>query len=224
MEEKKVVIDPVWDKIHGSGWGKYPAESVVRFLVRYKRAAPDFANSNTLLELGCGGGANTKMIIAEGYRVTAIDGSPNAIKNTKNYVGEGATLQVLDFNALSEHFAPESFDIIVDNVSIYTAKLEDIKNILAQVHTILKKGGLFYSSVFSPFTSGYLTGDEVEPGTYTDIKEGALANAGLQHISTEEEMREVYGNFFSVRSIDTHEYTELNKERRVGLLESVWVK
>lgn len=224
MRNEKVTIDPVWDKIHEHGWGTYPAESVIRFLIRYKRATPNFSDANTLLELGCGGGANTKMMLAEGYRVTAIDGSQNAVKNTRAFVGDGATVEIVDFNDLEQHFDPESFDLVVDNVSTCVAKLGTIENILSQVRTVLKKGGLFYSSVFSPFTSGYTTGEEIEPNTYTNIKEGPLADEGAQHIFTEAHMREVYGNYFTPRSIDTHEFTEFNKERRVGLLESVWVK
>ncbi len=41
---------------------------------------------------------------------------------------------------------------------------------------------------FGEDLAGYKSGKQIEPGTYTDIKEGVLSNRGLSHIFTEEEL------------------------------------
>lgn len=212
----KSSMDPIWNEIHRGAWGKYPSESLVRFLCRYKKAESDFINKNKILDLGCGGGANTKMMLAEGFDVCAVDGAKEAVNHAKVFVGsKKVKYYSADFLGIEPIFAKNYFDIVCDNVSIYANTLANIENILGIISKIIKKNGLFYSSCFSTKNSGFGLGKKLETGTYADVSEGNFKGRGLVHFYTEKELRRIYGKFFEIKSFDTEYYTEFNGQNRV---------
>ena len=204
-------IDPLWNKIHKTGWGKYPSENLVRFLCRYKKDAKRFNNKNIILDSGCGGGANTKVMVAEGYKVYALDGSAEGVaaasKLTKCLK---VVYKVGDFLDIDNFFLPGYFDIICDVVAVYANKIDDIKNIFEKIHKLLKKGGIFYSTCFTTKTTGFGEGVELEKSTFTDMRVGSLKGRGVAHFFTEKEVEELYGRYFKIISIDRISYTENN--------------
>ncbi|OGN04108.1 MAG: hypothetical protein A2831_02240 [Candidatus Yanofskybacteria bacterium RIFCSPHIGHO2_01_FULL_44_17] len=212
-------MDPIWNKIHKGGWGKYPNEALVRFLCRYKKAEPDFKRNNKVLDLGCGAGANTKMMVAEGFKVWAVDGAGEAVRHAKAFVSQKNTkFIVADFVDIASIFPKGFFDIVCDNVSVYTNTVKNIEAILASVAKILKKDGLFYSSCFSTKTLGCGLGKKLESGTFIDIRESVFfKDRGIAHFYTEKEARKVYGKFFTVQSFDVDYHTEFNGQNTVSM-------
>lgn len=211
-------MDPIWNILHQQGWGKYPNESLVRFVCRYKRAAgDDFNAKNKVLDVGCGGGANLKMIVDEGFDATGVDGSAEAIQNATAFVGPNrARYAVGDFLDLENIFKDRAFNIICDNVSICSNTLSVIETILSQINTLLAPEGWFYSSCFSTDTLGYGDGEELEPDTFTNIKSGALQKVGTVHFFNEASVRATYEKFFAIQSIDASYYTEGNGGMRIA--------
>lgn len=58
---------PVWDKIcENQQWGKYPAESLIRFVARNYYQSKERSNVS-ILELGCGPGGNLWYLAREGF-------------------------------------------------------------------------------------------------------------------------------------------------------------
>lgn len=212
---KKISMDPIWDKIHNGGWGKYPSESLVRFLCRYKNTTQNFKKVNKILDIGCGGGSNTKMMLAEGFDICAIDGSKEAIKRAKAFVGSNVKFVSADFFDIKNFFLENYFDIICDNVSIYANTLDSIENILKIASDVLKKDGLFYSVCFSTKTSGFGSGKKIEPRTFTNIQKSPFKERGVTHFYTEKELRKIYGKFFRIESFDTECYTEYNGKNKI---------
>ncbi|MBR1383475.1 MAG: hypothetical protein IJ555_06660 [Ruminococcus sp.] len=52
-------FDSKWEKVHQErDWGKYPAESTIRFVARNFYSVPDRSRVK-ILDFGCGGGATT---------------------------------------------------------------------------------------------------------------------------------------------------------------------
>jgi len=215
-ENKKKTIDPAWDKAYKDGWGrKYPSENLVRFLCRYKKTE-DFKKKNKILDLGCGSGANTKMMYEEGYDTYAVDGSIYAVRKAKKFLlNKEVDLKVCDFSGIDKAYNQLFFDIICDDVSIYANRINNIKDILKKISLILKKNGLFYSSCFSTKTSGFGLGKKLEPGTFTDINKWPFRDRGITHFYTGKELRRIYGKFFEIESFDTECYTEFNKQNKV---------
>jgi SAM-dependent methyltransferase len=195
------MIDPVWNELLANGWGKYPNESLVRFLCRYKRTHPFPIK---VLDGGCGGGANTKMMLAEGFDVYAIDGAPNGVELTRAFTGlDEEHLKLCDFNEIATKFEPNTFDIVVDNVSFGTTTKENLSNILSQTKVILKTGGILWSCTFlAETTEGVVQGDHCH--------------------MTQEEVTELYGTHFKLNRIETHRYTD--EGRVVSLIEIIGTK
>ncbi len=112
-------------------------------------------------------------------------------------------------DALNSVYENDFFDAVVDNVCIYANKINDIKRMYSDVYRILKKGGKFITVCFGEDLYGYQTGTEIEPGTYCDIAEGALANRGLSHIFSISEIKEILSNVgFKDINCDWVKYTD----------------
>jgi SAM-dependent methyltransferase len=210
-------MDPIWEKIHKEGWGRYPSEDLVSFLCRYKKNSPDFKKHNKILDIGCGAGANTKMMIDEGFDVFALDGSKHAITNAKKLIyPRKAKFFVADFLDIDNLFAPDFFDIICDSVSIYANSTANINLILKKVAAILNKNGYFYSSCFSKLSIGQEKGKEIEKDTFIDAPSGVFKNRGLSHFYSEKSVRNLYGKYFKIESLDTSYQTLYNRTAKIG--------
>ena len=172
--------DPVWERIFESKeWGKYPPEHVVRFVARNFYGASDRRDIR-LLEIGCGPGANVWFMAREGFTVSGIDGSSTAIGQARQRLGqEGITadLRAGDFAQLP--WPDQSFDGVLENVSLYTNPWAAIQRALGEVHRVLKPGAPFQASFFTDRTWGYGLGEMVESDGFIELHEGPLANKGF---------------------------------------------
>lgn len=185
-------FDETWEEIHKNrGWGKYPSETVIRFVARnYYKIVP--RSSVRILDFGCGGGAHTWYLAKEGFDTYAFDGSESAINNTKIYLekeGLSADLRVLD--GINIDYDNEYFDAVIDNVCIYANTLENIKAMYREAYRVLKQEGRIFTSVFASETLGYGTGELLEMNTYRNITEGKLAGRGIVHFFDNEEIRQI---------------------------------
>jgi SAM-dependent methyltransferase len=171
---------PVWEEIfQRKEWGKYPPEHVIRFVARNFYRAVDRSKIR-LLEIGCGPGANVWCMACEGFTVSGIDGSSTAIQKAHlRLTNEHLTadLRIGDFAQLP--WPDDSFDGVVENVSLCTNPWSSIQRALREVHRVLKPGAPFLSSFFTERTWGYGLGEMVEPDSFTNIPEGPLAGTGF---------------------------------------------
>src|SRR5271169_5666380 len=111
--------DPVWEKVFQEReWGKYPAESLIRFIARnyYRKDRKNIR----LLELGCGPGANIWYMAREGFDVYGIDGSETAIDKVKKRLeSEGLKASLITGDITSLPFDDNFFDGIIDVECLY---------------------------------------------------------------------------------------------------------
>lgn len=98
MNERSMDIeawDPIWEEVfHSQEWGKYPGESLIRFIARnfYKRNRKEVR----ILEIGCGTGANIWYLCREGFSAYGIDGSKKAVSLANNRIKtEGLTARAI---------------------------------------------------------------------------------------------------------------------------------
>lgn len=199
--------DPVWEKVfQEQEWGKYPAESLIRFIARnyYQKVRKDVK----ILELGCGPGANIWYMAREGFDVYGIDGSITAIEKAKQRIkGEGleAHLQVGDILKLP--YEDNYFDCAVDNECLYATPLKDAETILKEASRVLKKGALFYSRTFAHDTYVGHSRARSDSFEYEHVFDGPLANKGFVRLIDSNGIGKLYGNIFEIVSTDRLEYT-----------------
>lgn len=210
-------MDKIWeDLFRTQEWGKYPPESVVRFVARNFYSAPERGKIR-LLDTGCGPGACSWFMAREGFHVSGIDGSPSAIKSAAERLkAEGLTadFRVGDYTSLP--WSNESFDGAIDNVSFYANLVADWQRAVNEIYRVLKPGGLFFTSSFTMNTWGCNLGRSVEPGSFTDIPEGPFYRRGLAHFVSEAELRNILHRFSRVE-IERECRTLENQEKLVEL-------
>lgn len=191
--------DPAWEKIFRSRqWGKYPPEHLVRF-VAGKFYGASQRDTVHVLEVGCGPGANVWFMTREGFTVSAIDGSPSAILLAKERLaGEGlaADLRVGDFQQLP--WPDNSFDGVVENVSLYCNPWAVIRQAIGEIRRVLKPGAPLLSSFFTDRTWGYGLGTEIEPDGFVDITEGPMVGEGFSFFLNRKRLDELFAGFTEV--------------------------
>ncbi|MBC7912963.1 MAG: class I SAM-dependent methyltransferase [Pyrinomonadaceae bacterium] len=99
------------------------------------------ATNDAILDAGCGTGGLLKKIIAEEYsNLQGFDLSPDALEFASN--ATGLPLKLYDILEVSQHYEPNSFDVIISHDII--CLLPEGKDALAisQLFRVLKPGGL----------------------------------------------------------------------------------
>lgn len=208
--------DPVWEKVYReSEWGKYPGESLIRFVARnyYRRER----NKIRMLEIGCGPGANIWYIAREGFKAYGIDGSSTAIEKAKNRLraeGLGAKLLVSDAQNLS--FPEDYFDAVVDNECLAHNSASSAAKILKEIGRVLKKGGLFYSRTFTDKTYVGQSRKKLARLEYNGVSDGPFANRGFIRLTDRNSISSLYAKQFEILSVDKLEWTNENGSWRVS--------
>ena len=186
-------FDNEWERVHRSkSWGRYPAEEVVRFVAR-NYFSSDRKNVR-ILDLGCGGGANSWFLNREGFKSISFDGSLTAAQKCRDFLAaENLPAMVFQADAASLPLPNETIDCIIDGAAISANSLENISKILCEAYRILKPGGkIFSTGLFKRSMTGYGSGHKIEENTFRNITNGAVANIGTVHFFDENEIKELY--------------------------------
>ena len=205
----------IWEKtFRDKEWGKYPPEELIRAVCGYTKDD----KTKSVLELGCGPGANS-LFLSENFKsYSAIDFSETAIEKLKSRLSLNRThtsgeLKVACFSSLP--WGDNSFDFICDNLAITHNNLNTIKKTLFEVYRVLKEQGLFYSKVWGSSSYGLNTGELIEEGTFTKLQDGPCKNYGVSHFFTYREIKELYGEIFKKISVEKIERTKLSHNEKM---------
>ena len=57
---------------------------------------------------------------------------------------------------------------------------------------------MMFSKMFGPKTTGYRTGQEIEPNTFVEVTAGPCAHFGITHFFSEEDVRAAFLRFASL--------------------------
>jgi SAM-dependent methyltransferase len=150
--------------------------------------------ATTVLDLGCGTGRHVVYFAERGFAVSGLDSSPEGLRLTADALrvaGRTADLRLGDMYAPLP-YADAAFDAVVAVQVIHHARLAAIRQLVAELHRVLKPGGVVFASV--PKLRNQATQfREIEPGTYLPL-DGR--EAGLPHrFFTPEELRAVFHQF-----------------------------
>jgi len=206
--------DSVWEQVFtGQEWGKYPGESLIRFIARnfYKKTRKKVS----LLEVGCGPGANIWFMAREGFNVTGIDGSETAIEKAKErLLNENLNATLIAGDIIKLPLKDLEFEGVIDNECLYANNEANSLIILKEINRVLKKDGLFYSRTFSNkmFAGKRVTNKDFE---FSNISEGPLSGKGFVRLIDKQQISNLYGKYFDIISIDKLEYTQYNGKEKI---------
>ena len=100
------------------------------------------ARARAILELGCGTGNDAARLAAEGYQVTAVDLSQEAIERGRARYGSRVTFHVADVTR-PLLFADGEFDAVMSNVALHMFPDALTRAVFAEVGRVVHRDGLF---------------------------------------------------------------------------------
>ena len=209
-------FDTNWEAIFRSrGWGRYPSEEIVRFVARRFFSVPDRTQIR-VLDLGCGGGANTWFLAREGFSVTAVDGSAAAVDQTRELLRrEKCTADVSVREFLDLPFPAASFDAVIDCASIQHNPWDDVVAIHRHVFRLLKPGGWLFGAILGQNSSRPSAGADGRGREVKDFRAGSLGEGVFTHLFSREELETLLVPYVAV-SIDVLDRTDGNGGSRIS--------
>lgn len=150
------------------------------------------AGARTVLELGCGTGHDAARLAGEGYQVTAIDVSGEAIGRARARFGPVARFLVADMTRRLP-FRDGGFDAVMSNVALHMFPDAVTRAVFAEVGRLVRPCGLFVFHVNAledrPLRARWLPARELEPD-YVAEESGQT-----MHFFSEAYLRELLGGW-----------------------------
>ena len=119
----------------------YAGREITSRQVRIKRFLAVLPSDARILELGCGAGADTALMLEAGFDVHATDGSPELAAEASRRLGR--PVGTLLFHDLDEVGA---YDGVWANACLLHVPRPDLAQVLTLIWRALKPGGHFYAS------------------------------------------------------------------------------
>ncbi len=110
---------------------------------RFRRLALeglDIHSSTKILDLCCGSGQATEVLVQHSENVVGLDASPLSLKRAKNNV---PTAEYVEAFAEKMPFADDEFDLVHTSAALHEMNSVQLKQILEEVYRVLKPGGIF---------------------------------------------------------------------------------
>ena len=156
------------------------------------------AGVRTILELGCGTGHDAARLAGEGYSVTAIDISAEAIGQARARYGSVASFMVADMTQRLP-FPDRDFDAVMSNVAMHMFPDAVTRALFAEVGRVVRPGGLFVFHVNAledrPLRARALPARELEPD-YVAEQSGQT-----MHFFSEAYLRELLADWHEVHLV-----------------------
>ncbi len=170
-----------------AGWeerARVSEENYQRDPARYAGDPSDFARwaiarlkplagMREVIELGCGPGRDSGLLVSEGFRVRAIDFAPTAVGRAielRRLLAEPyrSRLSVLEGEATQflEGRPPASADAVFAHLVYATLDTAELTNLFRAVHRVLRPGGCHVYAVRDTSDPNVGEGVEVAPGTF----------------------------------------------------------
>ncbi len=167
----------LWDDVFRvRQWARWPAEEVVRAV---SRLAAAIGRPLSVLELGCGTGAQLWYLEHEGHDAVGLDLSAVGLVHAQSRMAEeGCATRLARADAARIPFRSGIFDLVLD-VEAFAHNHEDRGSQLwAEAARVLRPAGHLLSFGFTTATTGRTTGVDIGTRTTTGITAGPLADYG----------------------------------------------
>ena len=156
------------------------------------------AGARTILELGCGTGNDAARLAGEGYSVTAIDVSGEAIGQARAKFGPVARFMVADMTRRLP-FPAGGFDAVMSNVAMHMFSDGVTRAVFAEVGRLVRPGGVFVFHVNAledrPLRARSLPARELEPDYVVE------ESGQTMHFFSEAYLRELLAGWLRVHLV-----------------------
>ena len=182
-------------------WGRWPSEFLIRF-VASNFPDPSARAGLSVLELGCGPGANLWYLAKEGFKTYGLDISPTALELAQHRLTEERVTAELTLGDVAALPYPEgSFAAVIDHECLYATSHEVAAKALGEVRRVLQPGGLFFSRSFSLDTD-VGTAPKRLGRREVEASEGPLAGTGYARLMGRDDIDTLYGRVLELVSVD----------------------
>src|ERR1700730_12445043 len=149
---------------------------------RMIRAASLVTHRERALDLGCGAGRDTRYLLEQGFRVTAVDADANAMAILATFPQERLHAVQSTFG----DFAFESYDLINAHFSLPFLPREQFYAVFGKVREALNLDGIFVGQFFGKHDQ-WNTPENAAAMTFLTREEAMQALKGLSVIEFDEE-------------------------------------
>lgn len=104
-----------------------------------------------VLDLCCGSGQATSVLVQYSQNVTGLDASPLSLKRAQQNVPQAHYVEAF---AEAMPFADAEFDLVHTSAAMHEMQPNQLRQILKEVHRVLKPGGVFTLVDFHAPTNG----------------------------------------------------------------------
>lgn len=138
--------DPDWTQYYDAIDGS-PRETLLRALELFE-AEPARAGLRHAIDLGCGEGRDTAELIRRGWRVTAVDAHPEAIRRLRRRPGLSDEPRLSVVQAALEDVHIPRVDLVVASFSLPFCRPERFGDLWGRIVTALAPGGRLCGQLF----------------------------------------------------------------------------
>lgn len=180
----------------------YPSEALIRF---YMKNLSNIYNPS-VLELGCGGGRNTRFLSENTNNLIAIDGSHSCIAKTEMLIKKHELKADLIFSDIrSFEYELNKFDAVIDVSTLQHITYNELRVLIPKIYSSLKKDGYFFSIFKNTDDYVYSHGLKIDSNTrkYND-KFDKISNPCILTFLSQDEIQNLFLNF---------NFLELNTDR-----------
>ena len=202
-------FDPIWKEKYARGLeARAPYDCIVSFVHRHQ-PKKDRA-SIRILEVGCGTGNNIWYLSREGFNLSGIDASPEAIAYANTRLAKEnlqADLRVGDFTKLP--YAENSFDLVYDRGSLTCCGLSFARLAVREIHRVLATGGKFFFNPYSAEHTSAQSGRLLPDNLTVDIQGGRLVGCGQLCFYSRDQVEELLSEPWQIESLSHVQIEEL---------------
>lgn len=183
----------IWDNLHKKGKLDHSFEKQTDFAEEVQNVIPP---KSKILELGCGVGNDSFYFAQKGHHVLATDFSHVAIGNNKKRFRENnLQFEVLDMSK-PMNFLDNAFDVVYARLSLHYFTDKVTKQIVREIHRILKPNGLLCFLCKSTQDPLYGKSKQIEKDMFDE-------NGHVRHFFSENYVKECLEGMYKIQQLQT---------------------
>ncbi|MFC2038814.1 class I SAM-dependent methyltransferase [Chloroflexota bacterium] len=173
----------------------------------------DRSVTRNVLDLGCGIGRHVFLFAEDGYKVTAVDSSPEALAILRRQLSEkDFPVEIIEGSFSEDLFSERSFDLILAYNVLYHGSRQTFKEAVGLVYRWLKPGGLFFFTCPTRRDAKYGNGEKVAENTWKSLN--SVHPGDIHYFADENDIAEFLAGFSSFsENIDEHYWDDDGTEQ-----------